>query len=260
MASYGGMPPPSSIPLSDVRSGAAIGHPGFAEEQRRRTENAQPFELTAMMDDEDLFPPEDKRERELNAMPASTVDGESQESGCDDRKQAILDEQFPTLKGKDARIQTLHKKIADIRATRAGETPRQVLVRHHESVKKLPNGSEKQNAIDVTEAIMTLYDACRYNEDCLDLCANVFSKLGPHLHGKKQMAHIQNEIAMLEELYDDQDDRQAREKAAKKREGKREAREESALEGRSIQLAKKAKADDKKKDADNNKQKKMDTS
>ena len=53
----------------------------ISTEQRRRTENAQPFELTAMMDDEDLFPPE--RERELSAMPASTVDGESQESGCD---------------------------------------------------------------------------------------------------------------------------------------------------------------------------------
>ena len=77
-----------------------------------------------MMDDEDLFPPE--RERELSAMPASTVDGESQEEPFEnDRKQTILDEQFPTLKGKDARIQTLYKKIAPAHPRPSSRDPNQ---------------------------------------------------------------------------------------------------------------------------------------
>ena len=135
-----------------------------------------------------------------------------------------------------------------------------MLVRHIEGVKKLPDGSEKQDAIDVTEAIRTVYDACHVNSDCLYLCADVFSKLVPHLHGKKQTADMKYEIEMLEKMYDEQHDKQWLTKAAKAREGKRETREANALEGRSVQVAKKAKSDDKKKVADNNKQKRMDTS
>ena len=253
MAAPGGMPPPAAVPLSAVGSATT---PTFAEAQKRAYENSQNGVLMPMMDDDDpLIPAE-----QLNAMPASSAASGSVAGEEDDRRKVILEDLYPEQISKTAKIKALIQQKEDIREARAGETPREILFKHYESVQNLPLGSQRKEFIELTNHIVALYDACRYNFECRDLCAKLFYKLQHHIDGKTRIAAIDTDIKYLNELYDDVAEQKAMQKIAIQRAKRMADAEEKALEERADKMGKKAKKDDKKKVADNNKQKKMDTS
>jgi len=253
MAAPGGMPPPAAVPLSAVGSAAA---PTFAEALKRANENSQNGVLMPMMDDDDpLIPAE-----QLNAMPASSATSGSVAGEEDDRKTGKLEDLYPEMISKTARIKELIKLKEDIRETRAGETPREILFKHYEHVQNLPQGSQRNEAIELTNHIMALYDACRYHFECRDLCANLFQKLARHIDGKSQIAAIDEDINILNNLYDVQEEEKMKRDLEKKRKERMAKHTEKALEERADKMAKQAKEDKKKEDNNNKKQKKMDTS
>ncbi len=151
------------------------------------------------------------------------------DDGDDDRALELLNEKYPDLNSKTFRMRDLMTKKAGI-INKAGADPYTLMENMHDNIDSMDEGGDKTNDTAMYNAIFTMYESARKNEELRDFLADVFGGLRVHYETKEEKAAINSELKTLTKLYDEQEEKQLMENLAKKREARKAALEMKASE------------------------------
>ena len=167
----------------------------------------------------------------LQPVPAETQEDVISDdgNGDDDRKLELLNGQYVDLNSKTFRMKDLLTKKAGI-LNKAGADPYELMTTMHDAIDGMQDGEEKANDCAMYNAVFTLYESARKNEQLLHFVSDVFGGLREKHDTKAEKLTIDTEYKMLTKLYDEQEEKQTLEKLAEKREARKAALEMKASE------------------------------
>ena len=142
----------------------------------------------------------------LAAPPMQTQPAYEEEEEEDEDEAEALNQKYETLTSKTFRMKALASKRHELsqEATKAGN-PFEIIADMYETIDAMPDDDDKINSIEMWNAVVALFQAARHNEGLREFTSLVFSSQKSYYNNKKEMTVVNNELKLLQDLYDKQE-------------------------------------------------------
>lgn len=162
--------------------------------------------------------------------------------GAEDNEELItkVKKDHPDLTSKTFRVKQLLTTKASI-DQKAGVDSYDLLTEMHDSIDDMEDGEDKKNDTAMYNAIYTIYETARNNASLRNFMADLFAAQRQYYNDKEEKKTINAELKVLNDLYNEQEEKQMMEALANKRRA-REATLQQKAEAKATKLAEAGKA------------------